>query len=443
MTQAPKTVEVSSAPGKRWSPRTVRTLADFPPIALDVTAGRFGGIEPANLGLASGFFKTARIDGRCWLIDPEGRRYIHQGVASVRTIPTKGAEAAVRSQFGGTEDWAKATVELLKNHGFNSLGGWSDDATLRPAASGLAYVKLWNFMSAYGKKRGGTYQKPGHTGYPGECSFIFDPGFPAFCDEFAEKLAETRDDPWLLGHFTDNELPWNSKMLDLYLKLPAADPGRLAAEAWLKKRRAGKEITAAPTSQERDDFIEYAAETYFSAVSSSIRKHDPNHLILGARFHSPAFKLKGLYRAAGRHVDVVSVNYYHAWTPDQELMRSWAADAGKPFLITEWYAKGVDSGLGNTGGAGWLVKTQRDRGLFYQNFTLGLLESGHCVGWHWFRYSDNDPDDRKTDPSNRDSNKGIVTNRYLPYQPLLDSMKELNRRSYGIIEHFDSTPPAP
>jgi hypothetical protein len=41
------------------------------------------------------------------------------------------------------------------------------------------------------------------------------------------------------------------------------------------------------------------------------------------------------------------------------------------------------------------------------------------------------------DPSNVDSNKGVVNNRYVPYQPLLDSMKRLNQRAYGLISYFD------
>ena len=82
------------------------------------------------------------------------------------------------------------------------------------------------------------------------------------------------------------------------------------------------------------------------------------------------------------------------------------------------------------------MKTQRDRGLFYENFTLALLASRVCVGWHWFKYVDNDPDDLKVDPSNRDSNKGMVSNRYEPYQPLLDSMKRINQRAYGLAEYL-------
>ena len=414
----------------------VRTLEDLPPLAIDTPGGRFGGIGAVEANCATGFFHTSQIDGRWWLIDPEGRRFIHQGVASVRPVPTKAAEAALKERFGSAGAWGSQTSEFLRSYGFNGVGAWSDDAAFRSADSRLAYTRLWNFMSAYGKKRGGTYQKPGHTGYPGDCPFIFDPEFPAFCEEHARQLAADKDDPWLLGHFTDNELPWNRKMLDHYIKLPVSDHGHIAATRWLKQRHGGKTIT----DRDRDDFVAHAADTYFKAVCTAIRKHDPNHLILGARFHGPTFKLKGLFEAAGHHIDVVSMNYYHAWTPDPDLLRSWSATSGKPIIITEWYAKAMDSGMANTSGAGWLVKTQRDRGLFYQNFTLGLLESRACVGWHWFRYADNDPDEKGADPSNRDSNKGVLSKRYVPYQELLDPMKEINTRSFNLIRHFDNPP---
>ena len=135
----------------------------------------------------------------------------------------------------------------------------------------------------------------------------------------------------------------------------------------------------------------------------------------------------------------MAVNYYSTWTPSQKKLAMWSQESGRPILITEWYVKGEDSGLSNTSGAGWIVKSQRDRGLFYQNFTLGLLESKVCVGWHWFKYSDNDPSEPNTDPSNRDANKGIVNFRYEPYSALLDAMKPLNERVYALADYFDRT----
>jgi len=94
--------------------------------------------------------------------------------------------------------------------------------------------------------------------------------------------------------------------------------------------------------------------------------------------------------------------------PDSDAERCKSRCHSKPFLVTEFYAKGEDSGMPNHTGAGWLVHTQDDRGLFYENFVLALLESRACVGWQWFKYQDNDPDDPHAEASNRDSNKGIV-----------------------------------
>jgi hypothetical protein len=434
-----RSVMVSRGPGQPWFPMKTRLLADLPEIPEDKVTTRFGGFTPEGGPLpASGFFRTTQRDGRWWLVDPEGNLFIHRGVVSVKASGTEEGRRAQLKRYGSPENWAAETVKLLRGNGFNGTGAWTDDAALQAKGGGLVYTRLWSFMSAYGKKRGGTYQKPGHTGYPGDCPFIFDPAFPEFCDGYAKQLAATKDDPWLLGHFTDNELPWSRKMLERYLALPAADAGRLAAESWLRERHGPDAGAKDITAKDREDFLEFAVDRYFSVIRAAIRKNDPNHMVLGVRFHGEALRLPEVFRAAGRHVDVVSVNYYHTWRPDQDRLQSWAKDSGKPVIITEWYAKGADSGLANKGGAGWLVKTQAERGMFYQNFTLGLLESPACVGWHWFKYQDNDPEDRKADPSNRDSNKGIVSNRYAEYAELLDAMRALNLRAHGLIRHFDA-----
>ncbi|NQX01346.1 hypothetical protein HQ447_11870 [bacterium] len=221
-------------------------------------------------------------------------------------------------------------------------------------------------MSSYGSKRGGMYQKSGHMGYPGDCIFVFDPQFPAFCDEYAKQLVSTKNDPWLVGHFSDNELPFLNKTLDHFMKLPETDPGRKAVDQWLTERRVKHPGDTTLADQKRQEFLGF---------------------------------------------------------------------------VTEWYAKGMDSGMANTTGAGFVVKTQADRGRFYQNFTLGLLESGGCVGWHWFKYRDNDPKAKGADPSNIDSSKGIVNLALEPYKPLIESMHELNRQVYSLADYFDKRQP--
>ena len=113
-------------------------------------------------------------------------------------------------------------------------------------------------------------------------------------------------------------------------------------------------------------------------------------------------------------------------------------------MITEFYTKAGDSGLGNTTGAGQFVATQTERGMFYQNYTLRLLEAKNCIGWHWFQYLDNDPRNAVTpegkvrDVSSADSNKGIFSNEHEEYTECTKYMAEINLNAYRLIDYFDN-----
>ena len=429
-------VEATIKLGQPWAARPTRTLADLPELPADDGLDTYGGLR-SRTGRATGFFHAEKRGSRWWLVTPEGGLFLHVGVNSVAPLRTPRAESALGAKFGSPARWAAGTTRMLREHGFNGTGSWSDAELLKAVERPLVQTRMWNFMSTYGRRRGGTRQDPGHTGYPGECPFVFDREFETFSETHARQLAAMKDDPWLLGHFSDNELPWRRTLLNGCLAQPADDAGQQAATAWLRQRRGPSAGAADVTETDQIDFLAFAVDRYFRIVGAAIRKADPNHLYLGARFHGQALRLPEVFRAAGPHLDVVSVNYYSAWTPDPERLAMWERESGKPILVTEWYARGMDSGMANTSGAGWLVRTQIDRGWFYQNFVLALMESRVAVGWHWFKYADNDPADTRADPSNLDSNKGIVSADYTPWQGLLAAMKALNDRTYHLVEHFD------
>jgi hypothetical protein len=425
----------------QWKAYPTRTLSDLPVNAagnVDSGLSQFGGFLSHKVQ-ATGFFYSTNIDGRWWLVDPEGCLFLDKGVSAVETIRGANSIAILKQEFGDKASWAAQTSDLLQSNGFNNLGAWSETDVLRRTLHPLVYTRVLNFMSSYGEKRGGIYQQPGHAGYPNDCIFVFDPKFEAFCNTYAQQLAQMKNDPWLLGYFSDNEMPLWRSALKNYLKLPPQDAGYLAARKWLQTRHGENATTDQITQQDEKDFLAFVVARYYCIVSSAIKKYDPNHLFLGSRFNGRVLYEPEVFKAAGPYVDVVSVNYYDVWTPSQEQLTSWERTAGKPILITEWYTKAEDSGLANTGGAGWIVKTQADRGMFYQNFTLALLQSKVCVGWDWFKYADNDPTDTTADPSNLDANKGIVNTHYQPYRPLLEAMKQINDRAYCLAAFFDGS----
>ena len=426
-------------PWKEYETRTVDLLPDFTPGTEEIEQSKFGGWFDKRAE-ATGFFYARKIGDRWWLVDPEGCLFIHIGVCATQPGRTKANKAALKAKFGTLEQWAAATTVMLREHGFNGIGAWSDTQLIRSSPQPLVYTTTLNFMSSFGSKRHLTRQLPGHKGYPNDCIPVFHPEFESFCNERARVLADTKDDPYLLGHFSDNEMP--APRLDKFLTLDQSDPdiapGYQAARDWLNQRK-GKETSVADINDEdHEAWVEYVYSRYFEITTKAIHKYDPNHLCLGSRFHGSDRRSPGAWKAAGKYLDVVSMNYYGVWGPDQDTLKDWAEWSGKPVMITEFYTKGMDSGYPNRTGAGWIVETQSDRGLFYQHYIIGLLESKSCVGWHWFKYMDNDPADLRTDPSNRDSNKGIVTIRYDEYKPLLEKMKTLNRNVYPIIQYFDA-----
>ncbi|GAF03325.1 agarase [Saccharicrinis fermentans] len=417
--------------------RTINLLADYqqPKQAPDLSI--YGG-DMSQQVEATGYFHVKKVGSRWWAIDPLGYKYVNIGLNSVKTGKTKVSKDALQQKFGSKENWTQETMQLLHNHGFNCAGSWSDTEAIiaynKTAERPIAYTVNWSFMSSYGKKRGGTYMQPGHTGYPQDAIFVFDPEFESFCDTHAQQLAKLKDDPHLFGHFSDNEMPFKFKALDNYLSLPTDDYGYMAAIKWLKDNGISKDSIS---NKNRAAFMALVADKYFSTVAKAIKKYDPNHMYIGARFYSNEKNHAAFMKAAGKHLDLISTNYYNYWTPDSAQMDNWTKWTNKPFIITEYYTKGEDSGMGNTSGAGWIVRTQKDRGLFYQNYTLALLESKNCVGWHYFKYMDNDPNAKGVDPSNIDANKGIVTATYEPWTPMLDEMKPLNLQVYHLIKYLD------
>lgn len=429
-----------------WTSYTAKTIDKLPGFELstDPEKSVYGGWK-MNRHHASGFFRTEKIQDRWWIIDPDGYPFIHKGVAVYRPGRSRLQLQSLSTKYGNRENWVRQESDFLMEHGFNGVGAWSDHDLIREQQVLLVYSIIVSPMGTYKsdhlKGYGGKYEMAGWQGYRYDLAMVFDPEFETYVEKAIAPIAQYADDKYLLGYYTDNELPWKNDALDRHLLyLGKSEHGYMAAKAWLDDRKGMDAGISDITEADRLAFSGFYFETYMQKVESAIRKYDPNHMYLGCRFNQEKEELINpeIFRVAGKYMDIISINHYRKWEPLQDRMSNWVDWSGKPFLITEWYTKGEDSGLPNRTGAGWNVPTQLDRGYFYQNFIIELLMSKACVGWHWFTYQDNDPEDLTTDPSNRDSNKGVVDSQFNPYTPLLDQMKSLNNNTYQLIQYLDA-----
>ncbi len=384
----------------------------------------------------TGFFRTQKIGSRWWLFDPQGHPFYNKGINSIYTGKSARSREAFQHQFESEKKWMTETIQLLQDNEFNCAGSWSNVELIREHNKTTKnpfpyyYNLLW--MQQYAKQKKLHYKAPMHKNYPYGAIHVFDPEFKVFCKEQAKALDTLKGDKNLIGYFSDNELPVYRSALYDFLKLPEGTSGKEAAKKWLIDQGISHDQI---TRNHLNLFSAFVLKTYFDIVVPIIKEIDPNHLYVGCRLHADQPYIKEVMEIAGAYQDIVSINYYYQWTPNPEHMNNWDVWTQKPFMVTEFYTKAANSGLPNTTGAGWIVPNQRTRGWFYQNYTLALLDAKNCVGWHHFKYMDDDPLDSTRSVENKGSNKGILNFKYHKYTDFLAEVKKLNTDATRILNH--------
>lgn len=439
-------VENSSNEGGKT--RTLSSLKDFKGDAEPERDIYGGFIVESMKQPATGFFTTKQIDGRWWYIDPLGYPYIIIGINGVgyAYASSKDQTKAARDLWGGDLDkWGIATTHRMREGlGFNTTTNNNtgfEYVTADP--EGLCYQKGGKLLTSYAATTGAEADNAGSSHFSENNTMpVFDPAFVTFAKEYAKEItAPHLDDPRLIGWTSDNELPYGDNMLTDYLTL-SVTPDKpfnrysfAAAWTWLRHRtgKAKPSITDA-TGTLNQEFRAFVYNRYYSVVVPAYKEADPNHLYMGDRYLRAARTDAKTLKVTGYWVDVISFNWYRDWTPDASAIQMIENYSQKPYIITEFYAKADDmeGDYDNAEGAGWYVKDQAARGVYYENFVLRQLETDNCVGWYWFQYID------YVSSATKGSNKGIVSTTHKEYTEVTSRMEGINKNVYGLIRYFES-----
>ncbi len=436
----------------------------FPPYESDSFA-------PEIKDAATGFFHMAEKNGKWWAIDPLGRGTVLLGIDHV-TYNGHWSQRTKRSlyrewndaHYPNHEAWIGETIGRLKSWGFNLLGA-GGHAPLEHR--GLIHTR---FLSM-GDSLCWNEQDDEFWICPNEhrpCSAfpnVFHPLFAAHCDYMArKKCAPLKNDPWLFGYFIDNELSWwgrgasRTGLFDAAMNKPDTHHAKkallkLVADETSRRGLAGtpwEKIPRADKDEIRHAFLRLAAERYFSTTSAAIRRHDPNHLVLGARFAGLGGAAPSVWEIAGKYCDVVTFNCYpwadldrnvvllHSGRNAQRVAEAFAerhAIVKRPMLITEWSFPALDSGLPCTGGAGQRFRTQKERTAATELFAKTMLSLPFLVGYDYFMWVD-EPAAGISDAFPEDSNYGLVNEQGKPYPDITSMFTRLQKN----IGHWRAAP---
>ena len=355
--------------------------------------------------------------------------------------------------YSDTNAWATDTLNRLKAWGFTTVGGWSDFQTLRSCRdANLAFAPVLHI----GASAGAPWWD------------MWDQKTVERMDQVArEAILPLRDDPRLIGYYTDNEIGWwnailfektlqqaptsgqRQRLIKLLRETYRNDWSALmedfepapVVESWAELERHGLLYLrpGANGMKVARQFLGVLAERYYSLIHEIVRKYDRRALILLDRF--PTFYYPEVVRACAPYVDAVSCNLNATWNDGsfpRFYLETLHALSGKPLIIGEFYmaARENRSGNRNTHGTYPVVDTQKERARGFRNTVQLLLKTPYVVGADWFQYYDESTHGR-FDGENFDF--GLVDIYGRPYEAITSSAATFDLR--GTKEHPPHTRP--
>jgi hypothetical protein len=420
---------------------------------------------PATRGFS---FSIRQQDTGWWLVSPRGQRFFSLGVCCVnqgfsrQAFDPENPGYAAWQHYQDAGSWADATATRLKAWGFTTLGAWSDHRTLGQAKE----MTLWLTPILH---IGSTAGAPWWD--------MWDPKVIRRMEDVARpQILAVRDDPRLLGYYTDNELGWwNAALFKMTLEQPPTSGQRKRliellrdsygndwnkllqdfepekAESWKELQRGGMLFVRSDGHgiQFLRRFLGILAERYYQLVHQIIRKYDKRALVLGDRYQS--FYYPEVARACAPYVDAVSSNLNASWN-DGAFLRCYLdtlhALTGKPILVSEIYLAAMENRSGNKNSQGVfpVVATQKERADGWRNTLRDLLQLPYVIGADWFQYRD-EPRHGRDDGEN--FNFGLVDIDDRPYEEVTSATATLDlnvlkaRPRPGKLDASGGVPPAP
>ena len=440
---------------------------------------KYGGWAAGPKQKATGHFRTEKLNGKWWLIDPDGYLYWSHG-------PVRVTSSSAVTPLDGRECYF---TDLPDANSPFALFYTTHDALLWPYYVARGIQRTYDFSSAnayrkYGENWAPQYADIAHrrlrswglntianssdaricqlrrTPYCDRFELkspdiegshlgwwkFRDPFHPEFRAGFRRQLLARKaelDDPWCIGFFVDNEISWGgpTDLAKWALQSPATQPVKMELLVRLKTKYgniaelnsvwgssfttwdallSSQEPPPPKASEDCAELTAYVTEEYFKRIRDEFKAVAPDALYLGCRF---AGSTEAAVRLAAKYCDVVSYNIYRHTLDSFKLPEG----VDMPILVGEFHFGALDRGLFHNSLIG--VPDQEARGQAYAAYITSALRHSNFVGAHWHQFGDQ-PTTGRFDGENFQN--GFVDVCDTPYPETIAKIREVGYKMYEI-----------
>lgn len=456
---------------------------------------QYGGWKTGPKQEATGRFQIKKLNGKWWLVDPDGYLFWSSGTTCVRID----GNATIISGREYCFSWLPEKKDplfrfltkksnrlkmdfflanLYRKYGKDFVAHFNKQSTLRMQAWGMNTIANWSSSGVY-KMRKLPYIIPVSAKAPRFVASLFlkngltrretfpdpfDPGYGPTLTENFKTMEGCIGDPWLLGVFVDNELPWLSRVHSedgpwdrisvnafcvngpaTYIKQAIVDQLKKSYETttalnnvWKTDYKSWDEVLE-PIVLRRDQINNaekdmlmleaFIAERYFRETRDALKQCDPDVLYMGPRFSSNF--TSEVVAIASKYCDILSFNIYQI-LPDMSKVDELAIENDFPVIIGEFHFGALDRGMFHTGLRE--AVNQEDRAQKYVNYIETAARAPWCVGAHWFQYKDQSLTGRS---DGENYNIGFINETDSIYPEMSKSARKVHKALYNQRYHTE------
>lgn len=439
-------------PGKTRSDADLKAAAKKEAKDLEKHPGasdwsKFGGWAAGPRYEATGHFRVQKIDGKWWMIDPEGYLFWSNGAVRVTpssaVTPLEGKNLANRcfyyeglpaegdefAQFYRTHDallhpyytardidstYDFSSANAYRKYGPDYKAVWADLAHRRLRSWGLNTIANSSDKDICMMDRTAYMDRFEVVSRPLEGTKGWWPFMDPFDESFNESLRlqfEKRrkelEDPWCLGFFVDNEIQWKTVtyLAEMTLQTPADQPCKQVMVSWLKSRykdiaslnKAWKTKFASwKALEENRNAIKLTASNKedLRAFNQQIIEKYYQNIRAAFDTYAPGVLYMGCRFAGGKptNVDVGTIGAKYC---DVVSVNRYSYDyidyvyqegIDLPVMIGEFHVGAMDRGMFHASLVD--VESQNKRGDAYYTYVKSALEHPNIIGVHWHQFSD-------------------------------------------------------
>jgi hypothetical protein len=433
---------------------------------------KFGGYKTINFK-PTGFFRIEKTPKRTWLVTPEGNAFLSNGINHV--------EPKWMKKFYNVDYWAKKfeVVDFsdnifkkafnqkaktdIQNLGFNTIGCHSHaDFENKQFVS---YVKTIRFVNIQ------HYTPHDKNDFPD----VFAKAFENYADSLAKiTCSSLKNDPFLLGYFmTDcpiltekdaaahgnniygSNRPASPTWSNVIRNMDGTSIGKLEYVRHIKNKyssniqsfnivygtnfkdfeelknkadwRWTSDLQNESEQADNHSFLLKILEKCYSIETQSIKKYDPNHLILGDKLNGNTDTPKDIIEVSAKYFDLVFIQHYAFWNELEGFLNKISTVTDKPILQGDASAHVPYENMPNPYGPH--CKNQEERTEKIKEMYLNAFARKDFIGWHWCGWMDSWELGGQVGKQH-----GGLQDPFGNFHPVANFLKEFSKKMYSVAQ---------